>query len=296
MPLSSMTGFSRSEGETPKASWVWEIKSVNGKGLDMRFRLPGGFDRIEPQVREAIQKRFRRGNFSINLAMNARDSEGGYRINWDVLSTFVDAMPELSKRCTDVTPPSADGLLGLRGVIEAADEELDEEDKAALDKALMDTMTGALNGLEQARNAEGERLLGFLREQVSTIRNLHGAATTETARQADILRDRVKNSVADLLAETPALPEERIAQEVAILLTKADVSEELDRLSAHCDAANDLLNADGSIGRKFDFLCQEFNREANTLCSKAVVPELTTIGLELKVVIDQMREQVQNVE
>lgn len=296
MPLSSMTGFSRSEGETANASWVWEIKSVNGKGLDARFRLPGGFDRIEPLVRDALQKRFRRGNFSVNLTLNTRNSEGGYQINWDVLNSLIAEVPTITEKCPDVVPPSVDGLLGLRGVIETADEDLSENEREALDAALLSSMGEALDGLEQSRNAEGERLHGFLLEQVETVQGLHKAATKETEQQTDILRDRVKSSVAELLSETPALPEDRIAQEVAILLTKADVSEELDRLSAHCEAAQDLLRADGGIGRKFDFLCQEFNREANTLCSKAVVPELTTIGLELKVVIDQMREQVQNVE
>jgi len=291
-----MTGFARSEGENEASSWVWEIKSVNGKGLDFRARLPGGFERLEPQVREALQKRFKRGNFSVNLALNSHSRDGGYRVNWDVLDHIIAVVPEIVDKCPGVTSPSVDGLLSLRGVLEPTDESSEDSTREALDLALLESMDAALDSLLDARKAEGERLHGFLSEQVSTIQSLHGNAVKECEKQSGILRDRVREGVSALLGESPALPEERIAQEVAILLTKADISEELDRLSAHCEAARDLLTSNGGIGRKFDFLCQEFNREANTLCSKAVVPELTTIGLELKVVIDQMREQVQNVE
>lgn len=296
MSLSSMTGFARSEGENENASWVWEIKSVNGKGLDVRARMPAGFERLEPQVREALQKRFKRGNFSVNLTLNTRAGDTGYRINWDVLDHVMSAVPHVMDNCQQATPPRVDGLLALRGVMEAVDEDRGETAREALDTALLDSMRDALDGLVSARKEEGNRLHGFLLEQVSSVESLHADAVKETGNQADILRRRVTDGVTALLEEIPPLPEDRIAQEVAILLTKADVSEELDRLSAHCAAARALLGTDGGIGRKFDFLCQEFNREANTLCSKAIVPELTTIGLELKVVIDQMREQVQNVE
>ena len=296
MPLSSMTGFSRSEGEHENASWTWEIKSVNGKGLDVRCRLPGGLERFEPVVREAAQKRFKRGNVSVNLTLNMRSSEGGYRINWDALDHVLAAVPQVMEKCPNATPPSVDGLLGLRGILEAADDENGDDEREALEAKLLTTMTAALDGLMTARASEGERLHGFLTEQVASVQALHTNAVAETRKQTDILRDRIKQGVTDLLDETPTLSEDRLAQEVAVLFTKADISEELDRLSAHCDAARDLLSLDGGVGRKFDFLCQEFNREANTLCSKAIMPELTTIGLELKVVIDQMREQVQNVE
>ena len=292
-----MTGFSRSEGEHENASWVWEIKSVNGKGLDSRCRLPGGFERFEPVVREAVQKRFKRGNFSVNLTLSTRSGDSGVRINWDVLDHVLAAVPHVMAKCPDATPPSVDGLLALRGVIEAAEENGgDDDERIALDAELFASMNTALDGLMAARHAEGERLHGFLTDQVATVRTLHGQAVAEAEKQTDILTNRITQGVAELLNEAPTLPEDRLAQEVAVLFTKADISEELDRLSAHCEAARDLLSLDGGIGRKFDFLCQEFNREANTLCSKAIVPELTTIGLELKVVIDQMREQVQNVE
>jgi len=291
-----MTGFSRCEGEHDGASWVWEIKSVNGKGLDVRCRLPGGFERLEPVVRDAVQKRLKRGNFSANLTLTRRAGEGGYRINWDVLDSILSVVPEITARIPVATPPSVDGLLGLRGVIEAAEEDNDDEAQEALDSALLSTMNTALDSLDEARLAEGARLLGFLSEQVASVSTLHARAVGETEKQTDVLRSRIQQGVADLLGESPPLPEDRLAQEVAILFTKADISEELDRLAAHCHAARDLLAQEGGIGRKFDFLCQEFNREANTLCSKAILPELTTIGLELKVVIDQMREQVQNVE
>ncbi len=296
MPLSSMTGFSRSEGEHGNASWAWEIKSVNGKGLDVRCRLPGGHERLEPVVRAAAQKRFKRGNISVNLTLNMRSSDGGYRINWDVLDHVLAAVPQVMAKCPEATPPSVDGLLALRGVLETAEDDNGDDEREALEAELLSTMTAALDGLMAARASEGERLHGFLTDQVASVQGLYGDAVAETQKQTDILRNRIKQGVRELLDETPTLPEDRLAQEVAVLFTKADISEELDRLSVHCDAALDLLSLDGGIGRKFDFLCQEFNREANTLCSKAIVPELTTIGLELKVVIDQMREQVQNVE
>lgn len=296
MPIASMTGFSRCEGEHDNESWAWEIKSVNGKGLDVRSRLPGGFERFEPVVRDAVQKRFKRGNFSVNLTLTTRAGDGGYRINWNVLDSILAAVPDIKAKCPDVAPPSIDGLLGLRGVIEMAEEGGNDEASGALDAVLLSTMTDALDSLAEARLAEGERLYGFLSEQIATVTALHASATRETEKQTDILRNRVSQGVAELLGETPQLSEDRLAQEIAVLFTKADISEELDRLSAHCHAAQDLLSQDGGIGRKFDFLCQEFNREANTLCSKSNMPELTTIGLELKVVIDQMREQVQNVE
>ncbi len=296
MSLSSMTGFSRSEGEHNNASWVWEIKSVNGKGLDSRCRLPGGFERLEPVVREAVQKRFKRGNFSVNLTLSMRSGDGGFQINWDVLDHVLAAVPDVMVKCPSATPPSVDGLLALRGVIEIAEEDGTDDERKALDAELLASMNTALDGLMVARQSEGERLHGFLTDQIATVRTLHGQAVAETQKQTGILTNRLKQGVAELLEEAPTLPEDRLAQEVAVLFTKADISEELDRLSAHCDAARDLLSLDGGIGRKFDFLCQEFNREANTLCSKAIVSELTTIGLELKVVIDQMREQVQNVE
>jgi len=296
MPLSSMTGFSRCEGEHANASWAWEMKSVNGKGLDVRCRLPGGFERFEPIVRARAQKQLKRGNVSVNLTLNTRNADGGLKINWDMLDHFLTAVPVVLKKCPDAVPPSVDGLLNLRGVIEAVDEDGGDEERAALDEKLTATLHTALEGLASARTAEGAHLHRFLAEQVATIQALHGQAIQVTAKQTETLRRRLRKGVQDLLEESPGLPEDRLAQEVAVLFTKADISEELDRLAAHCSAAFALLSHDGSVGRKFDFLCQEFNREANTLCSKAIMPELTTIGLELKVVIDQMREQVQNVE
>ena len=296
MPLSSMTGFSRSEGEHEHASWTWEIKSVNGKGLDVRCRLPGGLERLEPVVRDAAQKRFKRGNISVNLTLSMRNNDGGYRINWNVLDHVLAAVPQVMAKYPDAAPPSVDGLLGLRGVLATAEDDSGDDEREALEADMLSTMTAALDGLMTARASEGERLHGFLTDQVASVQSLHAAAVAETQKQTDILRNRIKQGVRELLDKTTTLSEDRLAQEVAVLFTKADISEELDRLSAHCDAAHDLLALNSGIGRKFDFLCQEFNREANTLCSKAIVPELTTIGLELKVVIDQMREQVQNVE
>ena len=291
-----MTGFARGEGEYDNTSWVWEIKSVNGKGLDNRCRLPNGLERLEPLVREAIQKRFKRGNFSVNLSLAKQAGDSGYRINWDVLDKAIAAVPEVMTKCSDAAPPSVDGLLGLRGVIEASEEETDEEAAAALEAEILSSLETVLEALLKARHSEGSQLLVFLTGQVDAIEALQAKAVSEASRLKDILQERIKQGVEELMNESPPLSEDRLAQELAVLFTKADVSEELGRLGAHCKAGRELLSQEGAIGRKFDFLCQEFNREANTLCSKAMMPELTTIGLELKVIIDQMREQVQNVE
>ncbi len=291
-----MTGFSRSEGESAGSAWAWEIKSVNGKGLDARTRLPMGFERLEPLVRAQVQSRFKRGNVSLNLTLSQQGAQSVYKINWDVLDHVLEAIPEIRRNCPEVTPPSIHGLLGLRGVMETVDEKRDETQQAAFDAELLASLDDALDGLSQNRQAEGQRLYDMLDSHVGSIENLWKQAAKEADAQTALLRARIEQGVSALMEASPALPEDRLAQEAAVLFTKADIREELDRLEAHCAAARELLSADGAIGRKFDFLCQEFNREANTLCSKAVAPELTRVGLELKVVIDQLREQVQNVE
>jgi uncharacterized protein (TIGR00255 family) len=296
MSLSSMTGFARSEGDINGVSWVWEIKSVNGKGLDVRCRLPGGYDRLESDTRAQAQKMFARGNVSINLSINQQATESGLQINWVVLDQIIDAVPQVAAKCPTATPPSIDGLLGLRGVLETADDDLDDEGQAEIDSAIRQGLHTALVGLLENRREEGARLTEILSTQVATINDLRAQALGQATVQTDLIRERILNGVAKLLDSSPPLTEDRLAQEAAVLLTKGDVTEELDRLQAHCEAAADLLTEDGAVGRKFDFLCQEFNREANTLCSKAIAPELTQVGLELKVVVDQLREQIQNVE
>jgi len=294
--INSMTGFASAEGHNDDASWGWEARSVNGKGTDVRLRLPGGFEALEQPVRERAKKAVRRGNVSLSLTLSRTGSTDSVRLNDDVFNAVTDLLPELAARVPDAAPASLDGLLALRGVLESVDEGLSEEQMEQMHPALMADLEVALLALGDMRAEEGARLTVVLEEQINSIGALTNEALSLAAMQPDAIAKRLKEQVDALLKDIPALPTERLAQEAALLMTKADVSEELDRLAAHVSAVRDLMVADAAIGRKLDFLCQEFNREANTLCSKSTDVELTRVGLELKVVIEQFREQVQNIE
>ena len=292
-----MTGFARSQGRLGDRSWTWEVKSVNGRGLDVRCRLPQGLESLEQALRERLAKRFRRGNIQLTLTKTGNLAQGGYRLNREVLDQILSLVPEIRERLPDARPPSADGLLNLRGVIEPEEEEDDDEDaRRALVSAVLAGLEEALEALGQMRQKEGARLAGVLDQHLDGIGRLCGEAETLAAAQPDVIKERLRASVAALLEAVPELPADRVALEAVLLMTKADVREELDRLKAHLGAARDLVAADGAVGRKLDFLCQELNRETNTLCSKSADLELTRIGLELKAAVEQMREQVQNIE
>jgi uncharacterized protein (TIGR00255 family) len=288
--LSSMTGFARAEGSTAGVSWVWELRSVNGRGLDLRFRLPPGWDALEPTLREATIRTLKRGNVTANLSVKR---EGEQRLVADptVLEQALTMAMDLHKRIPGSPVPRAEALLGLPGVLRhvQADEEVDTGAAAA-------GFARALADLVGARRAEGARLAAVLTILLDEIASLHREAASEAADQPAALRTRVMETLAALLREAPSLPEERIAQEVALLAARSDVREELDRLASHIAAARALLNEAANIGRRFDFLVQEFNRETNTLCSKSASVTLTATGLKLKAVIEQLREQVQNIE
>ena len=291
-----MTGYSRFEGKGEGATWTWELKSVNSKGLDIRCRVPNGYDRLDSLARERIQKAFHRGSVFANLTLTQDTPQIAYRVNTAVLDAAIAAVPGIMEKLPGATPPSVDGLLSIRGVLEPAEQNDDEDAKSTFVEMMLKDLDEAITGMVENRHLEGARLKDMLMAHVSTLEGLHKQSLTCAETQTGLLRQRIEQGVAALLESAPALPEERLAQEAAVLCTKADVREELDRLDAHCKAAHDLLAESGAIGRKFDFLCQEFNREANTLCSKAIDPELTKVGLEMKVTIDQLREQVQNVE
>lgn len=291
-----MTGFARAQGQNDDCSWTWEVRSVNGRGLDVRCRLPSGFDHLDPAVRERITKRFKRGNLTFSLAIRRVAREGALRINPDVLDQVVALIPEIRRRLPDAAPPSIDGLFSVRGVIETLDDEVEADAQEALDSEILATLDSALDALHQARREEGERLTALVAGQLDEIAALCREAEGLIAAQPALIRERLARQVAALLEDVPALPEERLAQEAALLMVKADPREELDRLKAHLDAGHALLAEKKAIGRRLDFLCQEFNREANTLCSKASDIELGRRGMALKAVIDQMREQVQNIE
>ena len=291
-----MTGFSRSEGYDDHCSWVWEARSVNGKGLDVRCRLPSGFENLEQPVRDRVKKALRRGNVTVNLNITMVQAAGAYQINEDVLDSLVAMLPGLSEKAPDAAPASLDGLLALKGVIEVRDDVLSDDSRTELENGIMSGLDDTLSALSAMRAEEGERLAEVLNNQINGIESLCAEAGNLAALQPDAIRKRLREQVSALLEDVPELPADRLAQEAAVLMTKADIAEELDRLKAHVAAAHILMAEEAAVGRKLDFLCQEFNREANTLCSKSTDVELTRIGLELKALIEQFREQVQNIE
>ena len=296
MVLSSMTGFAREEGGKGDCAWTWEIKSVNAKGLDVRCRVPNSFERLEQAARERVQERFRRGNVTLALNVTWNNGNAGFRINRDVLDQLLETVPDIQKLVPDAATPSVDGLLGLRGVIEQTEIKLSDKDRDAMDVAILAALDSALDSLSAMRGDEGGRLLSALESILDDIARLSGEAEKLAALQPEAIHARLKTQVQELLEGSPALLEDRLAQEVALLANKADLREELDRLKAHQEAARDLVAGNGAVGRKLDFLCQEFNREVNTLCSKSQDVDLTRIGLDLKAAIEQFREQVQNIE
>ena len=295
MPLSSMTGFARASGERNGLYWQWEIKSVNGKALDVRLRLPQGFEALETPVRAALAQGFRRGNLQVSLSISGEIARETVRLNQDVLERLLAAGESLRERIGG-EPLRADVLLSIKGVVEVASVPEDEAEAERRNAAMLVSFREAMAALGAARNAEGERLEAILRQQLARIAELAAAARANPSRSVEVIRARLKEQVARLLDTGAALDPDRLHQEAVIAATRADIQEELDRLDSHVTAAAELLASGEAVGRKFDFLAQEFNREANTLCSKASDRSLTSIGLDLKTVIDQMREQVQNIE
>jgi uncharacterized protein (TIGR00255 family) len=295
MAIASMTGFARADGHADGLTWVWEIKSVNSKALDTRFRLPPGFDALELPLRASVAQRLKRGAVTASLQATRASSGAGIRINREALAAVLAIARELADE-VETTPPSLDGLLAIRGIIEAGEEPEDEALRERRNTALLASWEEALARLGVARAEEGARLETVIAARLDEIASLVAAAERSAATQPETLRQRLKGQVEELLQASPALPADRLAQEAALIAAKADVREELDRLSAHVAAAHALAAEGGAIGRRFDFLCQEFNREANTLCSKSADMGLTRTGLALKAAIEQLREQVQNIE
>lgn len=293
--LSSMTGYGRSHGSLPGVSFVVELKSVNGRGLDMRVRLAPGFDALEPEIRRRIGKALSRGSLTVSLNVD-REGEGGrVVVNHQALEAVLEGFQWLQTR-VDAQRPTLDGIMGLKGVLEQHETPLSADEEEALGNAILAAFDEAIAALVVARAEEGARIAAILSERVDEIAALTKAAELHPGRSRDAILARLRQQVAELTQASPALSEERLAQEAMLLATKADIREELDRLGAHIAAARALLSGGGAVGRKLDFLSQEFNREANTLCSKSNDVALTAIGLDLKAVIDQLREQIQNIE
>ena len=296
MPLNSMTGFADSRGSHGRLRWRWEAKSVNGRGLDLRFRTPLGYEGLESGARTLAAERFKRGSVQAVLTVAADQESAGFRVDPAALADAVRIARRIAEE-TGLPPARVDGLLALRGVVvqeEAA--ALDDDGRMRRDAALLESLADALDLLARARASEGAKLESVIQKHIGEIENFTQHARALALQQPAVLRDRMMAQLKELLAPGTSLPEERIAQEIALLAARADLSEELDRLSAHCQEARVLLAGGEPAGRKLDFLAQEFNREANTLCSKSSDIQLTHIGLALKAVIDQFREQVQNVE
>jgi uncharacterized protein (TIGR00255 family) len=294
-----MTGFARTDGQQDGVAWAWELRSVNGRGLDLKLRLPPGLDALEPALREAAGQVLRRGNVTANASLR-RDERPRLVADPAALQQVLALALDLAQRIPGAPPPTAEGLLALPGVLRAANAGDDDAITEGVRAALAQGFSAAIAQLATNRQAEGARLGVVLTAQLDEIAALRDIAVTQAAGQPVAQRAKLQDALAALLRDAPVqrdrLPEERLAQEVALLATRADVREELDRLSSHIDAARALLAEGTAIGRRFDFLVQEFVREVNTLCSKSASTALTTTGLRLKATIEQLREQVQNVE
>lgn len=296
--MQSMTGFGAAEGERAAARWRWDLRSVNGKGLDVRLRTPGGWERCEAEWRALAAARFKRGSISMALSVSETTERAPLLLNAAALQAALEAAAE-ARRMTEAMGLEAaavqiDGLLGLRGVLGS-----EPVDAAGLAETAADAVTAslaaALDALETARTEEGAKTRDALTELLSRIETLTVQAEAQAATRGPEQKARLAAKVAALLEAGAELPEARLAQELALLAVKADVAEEIERLKIHIGSARDLIASDGPIGRKLDFLTQEFNREANTLCSKSQDAALTDLGVELKVSIDQLREQAANI-
>lgn len=296
MPLSSMTGFAEAQGAHGNLHWRWEVRSVNGRSLDIRLRLPMGYEGLEGGARTLTAERFSRGSIQIALSLSTDEGGRGFRVDAEALAAAVHIAKRVANE-TGLPPARVDGLLALRGVVVQDDAvPLGDDERLGRNAAMLESLADALDRMASARATEGTKIKAVLLSQVEEIEKRTAEGRSLAANQPQALRERMQAQLAELLAPGNSVPEERIAQEVAILATRADLREELDRLAAHCQEARALLAASGPVGRKLDFLAQEFNREANTLCAKSSDIALTREGLALKAVIDQFREQIQNVE
>ena len=296
MPLQSMTGFARLDGRTGRHQWAWELRSVNGKGLDVRLRLPQGFERLEADIRRIASAHFSRGNIQAVLNIQASETRIVAVVNEAALQAVLDLRKDLEGK-VDPAPLRFDTLLTIKGVVDFRDMADDSSEMEILDRDILSGVERAAAAMAVMREAEGAALAAVLLAQIASIEKLTHLVEADPSRSPEQIRARLDAQVTALLDGTSGtLDRDRLHAEVAILATKSDVREEIDRLKSHIAAARDLLRKGGPVGRKLDFLAQEFNRESNTICSKSNSAAVTAAGIELKVVIDQFREQVQNLE
>jgi uncharacterized protein (TIGR00255 family) len=295
MSLHSMTGFARVQGAVASFRYAWELKSVNAKGLDLRLRAPPDFDSVEIKAREKIAARLARGSIFANLAARREDESQIARLNRPALDALLAALAERPPPA-NIGPATLDGLLAVRGVVEIVEPELSEAERAELEARILQSLDEALDALVASRKAEGEALAEVLRRRLDRISTLAAQADAAPARQPEAILARLKQQVARILENAEGLDPTRLHQEAALLAVRGDIREELDRLKAHVESASKLLVSGGPVGRRLDFLAQELGRETNTLCAKSNDTGLTAIGLELKIEVEQLREQVQNIE
>jgi len=295
MTLKSMTGFARRTDSNEHFAWVWEVKSVNNKNLDARVRVPSLLDGFDIAAKKAITAKVTRGTVFANLSLSKEGDAASLSVNEGKLEALIKVAQKHS--ATDgVRPASIDGLLAVKGIIEESQDDLSEDERAALENALTESLNECLDGLNAARSGEGARIQTVLDQQLSAINDLAQKARNDNGDRLEAMQNRFKQQLEKLTGVKKPVDEERLAQEIAMLAVKADIMEELDRLDSHVVEAESLLSSTKPVGRRLDFMCQEFNREANTLCAKSGDTNLTKTGLEIKVLIDQFREQIQNIE
>jgi len=295
MSVRSMTGFARAEGNYGPTRWAWEVRAVNGRNLDLRLRLPPGFDGLEPRVREAASAKFLRGSIQVGLNLKREEGVTRIRLNEEALAQAIAAAQRV-RELTGAAAVSVEAILAVKGVLETIEASESEAEAEAKTAVLMATLNQAFDGVVAARSDEGRRLQKVLLDQVTEVERITNAIETSPSRSVASVKRRIAEQVAKLVDSSSILDPARLHQEAVLLATKADVEEELKRLHAHIAAARDLLQSKDGVGRKLDFLSQEFNREANTICSKTNDSVMTTLGLSLKSIIEQFREQVQNIE
>ena len=295
MALSSMTGFARGHGVAGSYAWAWEVKSVNAKGLDLRLRLPPGWDAVEAPARTSAAQVLARGTVYGTLTVAREGVAPVVRVNEPVLAAVLATIKNLSGR-VDAAPPALDGILALKGVIEVQDQDENEDERRAAEAAVVVGFQETVAELGKMRRHEGAALGQILTQRLGEIAALAARAEAAPGRRAEAIKARIAEQIATLLDASGRFDPDRLHQEAVLIASKADIREELDRLAAHVAQTGRLIAEGGAIGRRLDFLAQELNREANTLCAKSNDVELTTIGLELKTVVEQFREQVQNLE
>ncbi|MBL4838747.1 MAG: YicC family protein [Kordiimonadaceae bacterium] len=295
MTMNSMTGFARGAGEAAGYRWNWEIKSVNNKGLDVRAKVPFFLDGFDLAVKKIVSNEIARGSVFVSLTLETEKDEQQFAVNTDRLQSLLDVV-EKYECAIGVDPARMDGLLAIKGVVELTSADITDKERKALECALSDSLKAVLGELKSYRAGEGARMAAVLKGQLAEIVSLTGAARDMAGDRLESMHARFRQQLLKLEQVSKPVSEERLAQEIATMAVKADIQEELDRLDSHIEEAEKLMSAQKPVGRRLDFLCQEFNREANTLCSKSGDSALTKIGLDLKAVIDQFREQVQNIE